>query len=148
MSAISDIRHWHLLFQYQNKCVGMKAVILITKGSRYLHQSPFWCPIFIYFIFKLTVFEPTPLDFIVKSITIQLQCLSIGSDILYKFIPIYDKMLNSAPSVRYWRFQYQAQSDMADHRYRTKCPPMHKTRLIRNLPPIKNYQDVKCTKHR
>ncbi len=27
-------------------------------------------------------------------------------------------------SIQYWRFQYQAQSDFGDHRYRTKCPPM------------------------
>jgi hypothetical protein len=33
-------------------------------------------------------------------------------------------MPDSALSVRYRRFRYQAQSDIADHGYRTKCPPM------------------------
>ncbi len=33
-------------------------------------------------------------------------------------------MTDSALSVRYRKFQYQAQSDIADHGYRTKCPPM------------------------
>ncbi len=33
-------------------------------------------------------------------------------------------MSDSALSVRYRKIQYQAQSDIADHGYRTKCPPM------------------------
>ncbi len=33
-------------------------------------------------------------------------------------------MLDSTLSVRYRKFRYQAQSDIADHGYRTKCPPM------------------------
>jgi hypothetical protein len=33
-------------------------------------------------------------------------------------------MSDSALSVRYRKFRYQAQSDIADHGYRTKCPPM------------------------
>jgi hypothetical protein len=40
------------------------------------------------------------------------------------FIPISDIMSDSALSVRYRKFRYQAQSDIADHGYRTKCPPM------------------------
>ncbi len=35
-----------------------------------------------------------------------------------------DIMSDSTLSVRYRRFRYQAQSDIADHGYRTKCPPM------------------------
>ncbi len=35
-----------------------------------------------------------------------------------------DIMMDSALSVRYRMFQYQAQSDIADHGYRVKCPPM------------------------
>ncbi len=35
-----------------------------------------------------------------------------------------DIMSDSALSVRYRRFRYQAQSDIADYGYRTKCPPM------------------------
>jgi hypothetical protein len=33
-------------------------------------------------------------------------------------------MSDYALSVRYRRFRYQAQSDITDHGYRTKCPPM------------------------
>ncbi len=33
-------------------------------------------------------------------------------------------MLDSAHSVQYWRFRYQAQSYIADYGYRTKCPPV------------------------
>ncbi len=33
-------------------------------------------------------------------------------------------MLDSTLSVRYRKLRYQAQSDIADHGYRTKCPPM------------------------
>jgi hypothetical protein len=33
-------------------------------------------------------------------------------------------MSDSALSVQYWMFQYQAQSDIADHGYGTNCPPM------------------------
>jgi hypothetical protein len=33
-------------------------------------------------------------------------------------------MSDSALSIRYQRFRYPAQSDITDHGYRTKCPPM------------------------
>jgi hypothetical protein len=33
-------------------------------------------------------------------------------------------MSDSVLSVQYRKFRYQAQSDIADHGYRTKCPPM------------------------
>jgi hypothetical protein len=33
-------------------------------------------------------------------------------------------MSDSALSVRYRKFLYQTQSDIADHGYQTKCPPM------------------------
>jgi hypothetical protein len=33
-------------------------------------------------------------------------------------------MSDSALSVRYQKFRYQAQSDIADHGYQTKCPSM------------------------
>jgi hypothetical protein len=33
-------------------------------------------------------------------------------------------MSDSTLSVRYRKFRYQAQSDIADHGCRTKCPPM------------------------
>jgi hypothetical protein len=40
-----------------------------------------------------------------------------------------DIMSNSLSSVRYRKFRYQAQSDIADHRYWTKCPPMEQRYL-------------------
>jgi hypothetical protein len=48
------------------------------------------------------------------------------SDIGYrkKLLPISDIISDSALSVQYQKFRYQAQSDIADHGYRTKCPPM------------------------
>jgi hypothetical protein len=39
-------------------------------------------------------------------------------------------MSDSALSVRYRKFRYQAQSDIDDHGYRTKCPPMKDTHGI------------------
>ncbi len=42
-------------------------------------------------------------------------------------------MSESALSVRYRRFRYQAQSDIADHGYRTKCPPMPATSVKTNV---------------
>jgi hypothetical protein len=38
-------------------------------------------------------------------------------------------MSDSALLVRYRKFRYQAQSDIADHGYHTKCPPMVVTTL-------------------
>jgi hypothetical protein len=42
-------------------------------------------------------------------------------------------MSDSALSVRYRRFRYQAQSDIADHGYRTKCPPMQESHDMKHL---------------
>ncbi len=55
-----------------------------------------------------------------------LPVLTKMSDIGYriKHYSISDIMLDSALSVWYRKFRYQAQSDIADHGYRTKCPPM------------------------
>jgi hypothetical protein len=36
-------------------------------------------------------------------------------------------MLDSALSVRNWKFRYQAQSEIANHGYRTKCQPLDTT---------------------
>ncbi len=46
MSAISDIRHGHLLFRYRRQIlyVGLKNVILISEVVRYRHQSSFRYP--------------------------------------------------------------------------------------------------------
>ncbi len=52
-------------------------------------------------------------------------------------------MSDSALSVRYRKFRYQAQSDIADHGYRTKCPPMgtytinYSEFLLLHPPPLK-----------
>jgi hypothetical protein len=51
------------------------------------------------------------------------------SDIGYrkKLYSISDIMSDSALSVRYRKFRYQAQSDIANHGYQIKCPLMVKT---------------------
>ncbi len=41
MSAISDIRHQHLLFRYRKKYVGLNPLIPISEEFRYRHQLPF-----------------------------------------------------------------------------------------------------------
>ncbi len=58
------------------------------------------------------------------SATTQLRYYSIRkrmSDIRKKFIPISDIMSDSALPVRYRRFRYQAQFDITNHGYQTKC---------------------------
>ncbi len=45
ISAISDIRHRHLLFRYQKKICRTETVIPISEGFRYQHLSPFRYPI-------------------------------------------------------------------------------------------------------
>ncbi len=111
MSAIFDIRHRHLLFRYwrQIRRTG-KTIIPILEVFRYRHQSSFWYPILNseYYNIKL------------RCLSIQIRMLDIGKN----FIPIPDIMSDIALSVRYRMLRYQAQSDIADHGYRTKCPPM------------------------
>ncbi len=48
------------------------------------------------------------------------------SDIGYRTKVYSDIRYNVAlhSSVRYRTFRYQTQSDIADHKYRTECPPM------------------------
>ncbi len=43
-------------------------------------------------------------------------------------------MSDSALSVQYRKFRYQAQSHIADHGYWTKCPPMDSKLSIINYP--------------
>ncbi len=57
------------------------------------------------------------------------------SDIRHKFIPIPDKCRTLRSSVHYQTFRYQAQSDIADHGYRTECPPMVLTHGSSHTPP-------------
>ncbi len=74
-------------------------------------------------------FEPPPFGMVSERYNTKLLWLPVKnwmSDIGYR-IKLYsdvDIMLDSALSVWYQKFRYQAQSEIADHRYRTKCPPM------------------------
>ncbi len=129
MSAISDIRHRHLLFQYRREiCRTEKRHSDI--GSVLISTSEF---IPISDIeekkFPPCEFEPAHLLKISKRYTTVLLCLSVllrMSDIWHqkKCIPISDIMSDSALSVRYQKFRYQTPSVISDHGYRTKCPPM------------------------
>jgi hypothetical protein len=96
---------------------------------RYQHQSPFWYLTFTKIFIAPAGFESTPLEAVGECYSTQLQYFSIirrMSDIAYR-IKFYSNMMSaSALSVRYRRFRYQAQSDIADHEYRTKCPPLLK----------------------
>ncbi len=121
MSAISDIRHRHLLFRYR-KCSDIN--LRVHSDIRYLQKN-----------FTPTGFEPAPLKTITERCTIYLlyntsTCTAI-SDTGYRTILYFisDIMSDIALSVRCRRFRYQAQSDIADHGYRTKCPPMIITTL-------------------
>ncbi len=62
-------------------------------------------------------FEPTPLGILNEHYKSKLWCLS---DIGQNFILISDIVSDSALSVRYRKFRYQAQSDIADHGYRIR----------------------------
>ncbi len=50
--------------------------------------------------------------------------LHVTGDAGYNFIPIHDIISYLALSIRYRCFRYQSQSDIADHGYRTKWPPI------------------------
>ncbi len=74
-------------------------------------------------------FEPMTLGKVSECYYTRLLWLSVWNgmlDIGYrkKLSSDIDIMLDSALTVRYWKFRYQAQSYIADHGYRTKCPPM------------------------
>jgi hypothetical protein len=130
MSAISDIRYRHLLFRYRRQiCRTEKTSFRYRKCSdiniRVHSDIQHWRKKNI----PLCSFETAPPGMISERFNTKLLWLpgltkiSKMSDIGYKIIPISYIMLDSALSVRYQKFWYQAQSDIADHGYRTKCPP-------------------------
>jgi hypothetical protein len=89
-----------------DKYVGLENVIPISEMFRYRHRrkkniSP--CRV-----------ESAPLRMVSEHYNIELLWLS---DVRSQ-IKLYSLS-------RYLKFRYQAQSDIADHGYRTKCPPMH-----------------------
>jgi hypothetical protein len=129
---VGDIRHRHLLFRYrreicrtENRHSDIGSVPISTSKlipiSDIEEKNISSCRI-----------EPTSLGTASERYNTKLLCLFVCiemSDIRYrisdkKFIPISDIISDSALSVRYRKFRYQAQSDIADHGYRTKCPPM------------------------
>ncbi len=125
MSEISDIDISYS--DIGDKYVGLKNVIPISEVFRYRHQSSFRYPTLKKKIISPQRFEPAPLGMVSEHYITALLYLSVRlrmSDIGQKFIPISNIMLDSALSVRYRKFRYQAQSDIADHGFRTKCPPM------------------------
>jgi hypothetical protein len=129
MSAISDIDICYS--DIGDKYVKLKNVIPISEVFRYRHPSSFRYPILKNKIFAAADLNPCPLEWLASAITLSF-CVCLCrvicriSDIGLKFIPISDIMSDSALSVRYRKFRYQAQSDIADHGHRTKCPPMPK----------------------
>jgi hypothetical protein len=127
MSAISDIDICYS--DIGDKYVGLNNIIPISEVFWYWHQSSFRYPTLRNKNLSSRRFEPAPLAMVSEHYNIMLLCLYIQigmSDIGYwiKLNSISDIMWDSALSVRYRKFRYQAQSDIADHRYRTKCPPM------------------------
>ncbi len=142
-SIITKGGHWHrsqcrryptsnIDICYSNigdKYVGLKNVIPISELFRYQYQSSFRYPTMKKKNITPCRFKPAPIGMVSEHYKTKLLWLSgyIGmSDFGYR-IKLYsdiDIMSDSALSVWYRKFRYQAQSDIADHGYRTKCPPM------------------------
>jgi hypothetical protein len=135
MSAISDID-----ICYSNigdKYIGLKIVIPILEVFRYRHQCPFR-----YLTLK-KIISPTGLEHTTllnegKRYTTQLRCffpIWRMSDSAYRIKPYSNirhnvglcslSPISEVPISGLVR--YRAQSDIADHGYRTKCPPVSKT---------------------
>jgi hypothetical protein len=124
ISAISDIRHRYLLFRYRKKICRTEnchsdigRVPISTSESIPISDIQ---KIFI----TSAGFEPKTLVF--SATVLIYEFLDVGYRISDKSLfryPIYCRTPLS--SVRYRKFRYQAQSDIADHGYRSKCPPMH-----------------------
>ncbi len=130
MSAISDIRHRHLLFWYRRQ------ICRTEKRHSYIYRKYSDIDIRAHSdirhwrkkIFQSADANPRPSDWKASTNTelLRLCVHNWMSDIGYR-IKLYsesDIISDSTLSVRYRKFRYQAQSDIADHGYRTKCPPM------------------------
>ncbi len=128
MSAISNIRHRHLLFRYRRQ------ICRTEKRHSDIGSVPISTSEFIpisdieekkNFILQIRTREHCEASTITLSYCDSLwRIVCQISDIGQNFIPISDIMSDSALSVWYRKFRYQAQSNIADHGYRTKCPPM------------------------
>ncbi len=115
-----------------DKYVGLKNVIPILEVFRYQHQSSFRYPILKKQKYFSVLIRTLSLGTVSKLYNINLLWLSVSlgmSDIGYLINFCSDIMSDSALSVRYRKFRYQAQSDSADHGYQTKCPPVDICRL-------------------
>jgi hypothetical protein len=115
MSAISDIRHRHLLFWYRRQ------IYRTEKRHSDIGSVPISTSEFIPIsdieenIFPFSRFESTPLEMVSERYNTKLLCLS-GLE-----CRILDKTLFRYPiSCR----TPLSQSDITDYGYRTKCPPM------------------------
>ncbi len=144
MSAISAIQHRHLLFQY------WRQICLLEKRHSDIGSVPISSSEFIPIsdidvkIISPTGLEPSPLRNLSNHYNTELLCLTVSirmSDIAYriKLFSDIDIMSDSALSVRYWKFWYQAQYEIADHGYRTKCSPIDIHRAC-PLPMSSNYR--------
>ncbi len=136
MSEISDVRHRHLLFRYwkqicqtKNCHFDFRRVLISTSESILISNIQ----IFLYSYYSLN--QSHAPWFPGKRVTTQKQCLPLNnemSDIAYQ-IKVYSDILYNVglqlSSVRCLGLRYQAQSDIADHGYRTKRPPMVLQRL-------------------
>jgi hypothetical protein len=136
------------------KKVGLNPFLQISEEFQYRRQLPFWYQtksISDIPISKIDKSFSNDLSKIIKDIFYSLvpnprfSCqVSSILPLRYEELPIllldigyriWDKSLLRHPilfrsprsSVRYRTFRYQAQSDIADHGYRTECPPLQKT---------------------
>ncbi len=106
MSVISDIRHQHLLFRYRRQLCQTENIHSDIESVPISTSMPLPISDIEKKIITSRGLEPGPLPEEGERYTSQLQCC----------IPAF--------SVRYRSFWYQAQSDIADHGYQTKCSPM------------------------
>jgi hypothetical protein len=130
MLAISDIRHRHLLFRYwkkicqtENSQSDIGRVPLSTSESIPISKKYFSHP---YFSHPLDL-DPRPL-FLQASFFPLSHCADLrthGCQISDKSIFRYQILCRTPlSSGRYRKVRYQAQSDIADHGYWNKCPPI------------------------
>jgi hypothetical protein len=127
-SVLCDIRHRHLLFRYRKQYVGLKTIIPMSDVPISTSESIPVSDIKILLPFTQAGNEPTPFVLTDERFTAKLLlnyevCMSdIGYQIkVYSDIRYNVGFLSLQPDIR--RFRYQAQSDSADHGFRTKCPP-------------------------
>jgi hypothetical protein len=136
---IGDIRHRHLLFRYRKKiCRTENCYSDIGRVPISTSES---IPISDIQQISITSagFEPKTLVF--SATVLIYEFLDVGYRISDKSLFRYPiKCRTPLSSVRYRKFRYQAQSDIADHGQRRKCPPMGiRNSVYMNLYGIPRY---------